>query len=656
MAPIPQRHIRQFTNATTTNSNPTDTAIKLRPYQEESINAVLDYLSKGERRLGISLATGSGKTVIFSHLIDRIPAPSPEATQTLILAHRKELVEQAATHCQRLYPNRHVDIEMGQQHASGLADITIASVQSIVSGDRLLKYKPERFKLVLVDEAHHIVAPTYLEVLRHFKLLTTDEKTHTALVGVSATFSRSDGLRLGKAIDHIVYHKDYIDMIDGNWLADVIFTTVRSGANLGKVKTARGDFQTGSLSKAVNTDDINTVTVRSWLAKAETRKSTLVFCVDLSHVANLTNAFRQHGIDAQFVTGDTLPRIRQERLKAFKAGEYPVLLNCGIFTEGTDIPNIDCILLARPTKSRNLLVQTIGRGLRKSPGKLNCHIIDMVASLETGIVTTPTLFGLDPDELVDNADAKDMKTLQSQKTNELPRATTPPSQGIGLSQALTGNIAFTDYESIHDLLSDTAGERHIRALSQLAWVQVDSSRYILSSRAGDYLTIQQEEQTGPTNFLVTYTQRLPAQDPPNTDSNPTLIPKAKARPKSPFMRPRQLATAPTLPAAIHSADTFALKHFAYDFVRKSAAWRRYPASPGQITFLNKFRAEEEKLEVNGGTTKGQAADWITKVRFGARGRMGRMKGERKRGERVVERRETEQERVRGMEVRVGPVA
>ena len=98
---------------------------------------------------------------------------------------------------------------MGNLNASGLADITIASVQSITSGDRLFKYDPARFKLVLVDEAHHIVAPSYLEILEHFNLLESgkDRQSATALVGVSATFSRSDGLRLGAAIDHIVYHK-----------------------------------------------------------------------------------------------------------------------------------------------------------------------------------------------------------------------------------------------------------------------------------------------------------------------------------------------------------------------------------------------------------------------------------------------------------------
>jgi len=181
--------------------------ITLRPYQEESILQVLKYLAEGERRLGLSLATGSGKTVIFSHLIDRVPLPHEDATQTLILAHRRELVEQAAKHCTKLYPDKRIEVEMASQHASGIADITVASVQSIVSGDRLSKYDPKKFKLLLVDEAHHITADTYLRILEHFNLREKDSEPHTALVGVSATFERADGLGIGKAIDHIVYHK-----------------------------------------------------------------------------------------------------------------------------------------------------------------------------------------------------------------------------------------------------------------------------------------------------------------------------------------------------------------------------------------------------------------------------------------------------------------
>lgn len=187
----------------------TSPKIQLREYQEECIQAVLSYLQAGHKRLGVSLATGSGKTIIFTHLINRIPSVG-DATQTLILAHRRELVEQAARHCTIAYPDKDVEIEMGNNIASGVADITIASIQSITSGDRLQKFDPSRYKLVLVDEAHHIVSSTYLTVLEHFGLRHASDWSigHVpALVGVSATFSRFDGRKLGSVIDHIVYHR-----------------------------------------------------------------------------------------------------------------------------------------------------------------------------------------------------------------------------------------------------------------------------------------------------------------------------------------------------------------------------------------------------------------------------------------------------------------
>ncbi|KAJ3493863.1 hypothetical protein NLG97_g4460 [Lecanicillium saksenae] len=177
--------------------NPKPQKPQLRDYQQECIKSVLNSLKSGHKRVGISLATGSGKTVIFTQLIDKIHARADSGgDRTLILAHRRELVEQAAHHCRLAYPDKSIEIEMGSLHATGTADITIASVQSITSRDRLSKFDPSRYKLVLVDEAHHIVAAGYLRTLKHFGL---DKKATASpvLVGVSATFSRFDGLKLG---------------------------------------------------------------------------------------------------------------------------------------------------------------------------------------------------------------------------------------------------------------------------------------------------------------------------------------------------------------------------------------------------------------------------------------------------------------------------
>lgn len=579
--------------------------------------------------------------MIFTQLIDRVQAPYEHAKQTLILAHRRELVEQAARHCERAYPDKSIDIEMGETKASGAADITVASVRSMVSGDRLSKYDPSRFKLVLVDEAHHIVAPGYLQVLQHFGL---DEERHEgpALVGVSATFSRFDGLRLGAAIDHIVYHKDYVDMIGEKWLSDVMFTTVESKVDLSKVKSGKdGDFQTGQLGVAVNTDITNEITIKSWQSEAGDRKSTLVFCVDIAHVTSLTAAFRQRGIDARYVTGTTKKRIRGERLAAFKNGEFPVLLNCGVFTEGTDIPNIDCVLLARPTKSRNLLVQMIGRGMRLHPGKKDCHVIDMVASLETGIVTVPTLFGLDPSEIVKEANVEDLKKLKDKQESG-------GKIGIGASMLdpagslnATGNhsLKFTHYDSVHDLIEDTSGERHIRAISPNSWVQIDQHKYMLAARGG-ILTLERQlsaENESKDHFVVIWKHTLPRSE----------------MSKSPWSRPRTVATASTLSDALRAADTFAASKFERIFISASSSWRKGPASEGQLDFLNRLRevSMEEPLTQDD-LTKGQAGDMITKIKFGARGRFDRLQSKRRKVDRVASKVQEMRDRET---VRVGPL-
>ena len=526
---------------------------------------------------------------------------------------------------------------MGETHASGAADITIASIRSMDSGDRLEKYDPSRFKLVLVDEAHHIVAPGYMRTLEHFGL-DVPRETGPALVGVSATFSRFDGLRLGAAIDHIVYHKDYVDMIGEKWLSDVIFTTVKSRANLAKVQPRPdGDFQVAQLSRAVNTNETNSIIVKTWLAQAGERESTLIFCVDLDHVSGLTSMFRKQGIDAQYITGATRKAVRGERLQAFKDRKFPVLLNCGVFTEGTDIPNIDCVVLARPTKSRNLLVQMIGRGMRLFPGKENCHVIDMVASLETGIVTVPTLFGLDPSEIVQEASSSQLRELKDRKAQEhsdLDREAVNTMLASNSSSLAESRLTFTHYDTVHDLIEDTSGERHVRALSQNAWVQIDDSKYVLSPRAG-MLTL---EGSNSGTFTVTYKYALPPSE----------------RTKAPWSKPRQIASASTLTDAIHAADTFAAAKFQRIFINNASDWRKGPASGGQLAFLNKLRPGEEPLQAHD-VTKGSAGDMITKIKFGARGRFDKIMMKKRKDERDLAKMEKVEDMRKREEVHVGPL-
>jgi ATP-dependent helicase IRC3 len=508
------------------------------------------------------------------------------------------------------YPTKSIDIELGNSHGSGAADITVASVQSITSKDRIKKYDSSRFKLVLVDEAHHITTSQYLSVLEHFGLRPHRNRS-PVLVGVSATFSRNDGVRLGTAFDYLAYHKDYLNMIEDGWLSDVLFTTVRLiKTDLSKVNVlSSGDFASGELSRAVNTLENNEALVAAWEERCKERKSTLVFCVDVQHVHDLARTFRKYGYESKFVTGTTANRERSETIDQFKRGEFPILLNCGVFTEGTDIPNIDCIVLARPTKSRNLLIQMIGRGMRLDSRKKNCHIIDMVSSLKTGIVTTPTLYGLDPDELVEEADAETLKSLLKRK--EMKEELQDGDGDIRLK--------FIDYESVMDLVEETSGEGHVRTMTRNAWVEVGDDEYVLSTRIDGHIRVSREEDGG--YFRVTLTRRLPP---------------GRASSKTPFAKMRTIVECvDTLDEAIRAADNYAAKRFAHSLINRSEPWRSRPASEAQLAYLNKFRAEGEELTQDT-LDKGTATDMMTKIIFGARGRFKTIEREKRQREREVE--------------------
>ncbi|KAL2788371.1 P-loop containing nucleoside triphosphate hydrolase protein [Aspergillus keveii] len=628
------RQPRRWNSAVATASLLETPAIQLRDYQEECIQSVLSHIGEGHKRLGVSLATGSGKTVIFTQLIGRVPPRKTLADKTMIIVHRRELVDQAYQHCRRAYPDSTVEIEMGNLVASGHGDITIASVRSLTSGDRLEKFDPRHYKLVLVDEAHHIVAPTYRTVLAHFGLREKSPDS-PILVGVSATFSRFDGLRLGAAIDQIVYHKDYTDMIHENWLANAMFTTVKSEADLKSVRKDKfGDFAVGSLSKAVNTIKSNDITVRAWLANAPERKSTLVFCVDIEHTKGLTETFRQYGIDARYITGKTHRTTRDEQLCKFRDREYPVLLNCGLFTEGTDIPNIDCVLLARPTRSRNLLIQMIGRGLRLYPGKKDCHIIDMVATLDTGVISTPTLFGLHPDEVLKEVSTEKLKEKKS-AAEQASVAQRVPAEDDELDVSDI-KLTFTKYDTIYDLIHDMKSEKHIRSLSPYAWVRVGEKKYHLSGGSG-WLTLEHQDPSD-DSFSSPYTVHHVMTFKTTDD-------------KTQYTRPRLIASTEDMETAVRAADTFASTHFVDRYISARQRWRNNPASSAQIEFLNAAKIREGTIKP-GDLTRGQAADLIIKLRFGSKRRF---EGKRKRRAKHDEKIRDIQELQRRGEVKVGPV-
>jgi len=330
-------------------------------------------------------------------LFANIPTlPDVPAGQMLVLAHREELLEQAAAKIAHWNPGLSVSIEQGERYADPNADILISSVATL---GRKVSKRRERFNwdninVCIVDEAHHATASTYKTILEAGGFLA--DNPNKLLVGVTATPNRSDGTPLADIFEEIVYHYSLRQAITDGWLCDLTAIRVDTRASLDWVRTTAGDFNLKDLAEAVNTPQRNKIITQAWRENAANRQ-TIVFCVDIQHSVDLAAMFQAIGVKAEAVWGDDPERAA--KLARHNAGETQVLCNCAVLTEGYDSPIVACIVLARPTKSGLLYQQMIGRGTRLFDNKPNCLIMDCFD--QTGrhsLSSLPSLLGM-PAEL-----------------------------------------------------------------------------------------------------------------------------------------------------------------------------------------------------------------------------------------------------------------
>ncbi|KAK4517541.1 uncharacterized protein ATC70_000880 [Mucor velutinosus] len=345
--------------------------VELREYQDRCIKDTLANIKKGNYQQLISLPTGSGKTVVMSNLIPLIPSPAAKATKVLVIAHRIELISQAKAQISKFNPNLTVEVEQGSNHCDPAAtDIVVASVQSLNSKDkkdkaklRMEKFDPKEFKALIVDEAHHAVAKTYMRVFEYFGVLERASKV--LLWGCTATPNRADKKALDPVFGPISFHLGLLEMIDIGHLSDLRITTVDTDGFL-------------------DDDTLHRVVITSWrqFAHQRKRKSTLVFARNIEKTQDLCEDFIAEGVNARFITSKTDSKTRASILEDFKSGKIPVLVNCAILTEGTDLPRVDCILLARKTNSEPLFQQMLGRGSRLHGEKQDCLVVDFKNNFE----------------------------------------------------------------------------------------------------------------------------------------------------------------------------------------------------------------------------------------------------------------------------------
>lgn len=332
--------------------------LTLRPYQQECIDSIPEtgaYL--------IQMATGLGKTVTFANI--------PRKGKMLILSHREELVKQPLK-----YFDCMTGVEMAGQHAAPMDEVVSASVQTMVH--RLDRFDPDEFDIVVVDEAHHSSATTYRRILDYFNPRLT--------LGFTATPNRSDNVKLSDVFDDIIFERDLKWGIKNGYLSDIFCRRVNIGYDLRNVNTSRGDYAPGELEKAMDgTADGVAEACRKMAVGA-----TLIFAVSVNQAREI--AKRIPG--AAVVTGET--KDRASIIKAFTDGEIPCIVNCMVFTEGTDIPRVETVIVARPTQSDSLYTQMVGRGLRMFAGKKQLNLIDCVGVTgRASLCTASSLLGIE---------------------------------------------------------------------------------------------------------------------------------------------------------------------------------------------------------------------------------------------------------------------
>lgn len=274
-------------------------ALKLRPYQQECLRNLAERYLSGRRRLLVSLPTGTGKTVIFS----QFPKFFRMKRRLLVLAHRRELLEQALAKFRAVDPAISAGIEQAGR-AAGDAQVVIASVQTL-RGRRLDALDPEQFYLVVVDEAHHAVAPTYQRIFEHLGMMQAG--TPKLLVGFTATPRRGDRRGLGEVFQEIAYSKGIEEMIRDAFLCPIGGWRVRSEVDLDAVKMRAGDFVESALAAAVDNTPRNELLIAAYQKFASGRRC-IAFCVNVAHAQHVAAAFVEAGLRARAVWGAMPPK------------------------------------------------------------------------------------------------------------------------------------------------------------------------------------------------------------------------------------------------------------------------------------------------------------------------------------------------------------
>jgi len=344
--------------------------MNLRPYQLDAVDGVRSALLAKQSAL-VVMPTGTGKTVCFAHIAKQ------SVMRVMVIAHREELVQQAADKI-RAVTGISPDIEMAEYKAGRMykSPVVVASVQTLCApwGDvhRMVKFDPHEFDMLVIDEAHHATADSYRRIMQHFS-----KNPRLRTVGFTATPDRADKAALGMVFESVAFKYEILSAMSDGWLVPIeTQQVIVKDLDFSHVKTIGGDLNQGELATIMQQEKILHGVVTPTIQIAGKRK-TLVFAASVAHAERMSEIFNRHGVTSAVVHGGTFKDERRRILQAYADGMIQVLCNCGVAVEGFDCPTIEVVAIARPTKSRALYTQMVGRGTRVLP-----NVVDGVTDPE----------------------------------------------------------------------------------------------------------------------------------------------------------------------------------------------------------------------------------------------------------------------------------
>lgn len=357
--------------------------MELRPYQEEAKQAVFRQWEAGTLHTLLVLPTGCGKTIVFAKVIEECVR---QGDRVLILAHRGELLEQAADKLHKATGLRCATEKADQTCLGSWYRVVVGSVQSFMRQSRLKRFSEDYFDTVIIDEAHHCLSDGYQRVLEHFP--------NARVLGVTATPDRGDMRNLGEYFESLAYEYTLPKAIREGYLSPIKALTIPLKLDLSGVGIQAGDFKAGEISTAL---DPYLHQIAEEMGRYCRDRKTVVFLPLIKTSQKFRDILNEAGFQAAEVNGESGDRA--EVLADFEAGRYNVLCNSMLLTEGWDCPSVDCIVVLRPTKVRSLYCQMVGRGTRLAPGKDHLLLLDFLWHTERHELCHPASLICESDEV-----------------------------------------------------------------------------------------------------------------------------------------------------------------------------------------------------------------------------------------------------------------